>query len=297
MNKSAKSKKNNGIFAELRRFYPNHEEGTLATAMLEALGGGKCLRAIILLECHQLCGGKENDRSALAAAAAVEMIHAYSLVHDDLPPMDDADTRRGKPSCHKKYGEATAILVGDGLLTLGFETLAEAGLGSQVASLARAAGYRGMIEGQFRDLEVRDLEVRDLEVKDLEAGELAGENPGDDNAGDETAELLSLYALKTAALFSWAARTGAELAGSPMAEEFGEFGNRFGLLFQLADDVADGQLSKTAASTHLEPLKTALFEFIAAPVSSPASPAATKAPSRADRLKPLLDRVLETFRQ
>src|SRR5687768_13267937 len=119
---------------------------TLRAALRDAvLGGGKRLRACIALECAYVAGPDaaafEGVRArALAAACALELVHAYSLVHDDLPAMDDADTRRGKPSSHKKYGEATAILVGDALLTLAFEILSDTGDVRVVQLIARAAG-------------------------------------------------------------------------------------------------------------------------------------------------------------
>ena len=251
MSKSVKSKSND-LACALRQFYPQGGS-TLAVAMGEALEGGKLLRAELLLECHRLCGGAGEDR-ALAAAAAAEMVHAYSLVHDDLPAMDDSDIRRGKPSCHRKYGEAMAILVGDGLLTLAFETLAKAGLVRQAASLAAAAGYRGMLEGQLRDLSA--------------------------NGGD----VFAIYSLKTAALFAWAARTGAELAAPTRAGEFAQFGNRFGMLFQLADDLTDGQIGKEAAERHLAGLKAALLGF------------ADKQPPQSS-LKPMVEGVLKSFGQ
>jgi geranylgeranyl diphosphate synthase, type II len=155
----------------------------------------------------------------------VELVHCYSLVHDDLPAMDDDDFRRGKPSNHKVYGEATAILTGDALLTLAFEWLAEAAEQSRhpqnfiraVLALARGAGISGMVRGQARDL-----------------GEAAPR---------ELAELENLHAEKTAALFKAALEVGAAAAGAqpPEIEALGRFGWAFGVAFQHADDLDDGE--------------------------------------------------------
>src|SRR5438046_6347413 len=123
------------------------------------LAGGKRLRRALVLESARACGATKpaDNRSALAAAAAMELIHVYSLVHDDLPAMDDDDLRRGRPTNHKVYGEAMAILVGDGLQALAFEILAQAYadepalLADLVRELARASGSRGMVGGQAID--------------------------------------------------------------------------------------------------------------------------------------------------
>src|SRR5437868_9294169 len=121
------------------------------------LAPGKRLRPLLTILAAEACGGR--DTAALPAACAVEMIHTYSLIHDDLPAMDDDDLRRGLPTCHKKFGEATAILAGDALLTLAFETLATAPVEharriAVIHEIAAAAGTRnGMIGGQVEDLE------------------------------------------------------------------------------------------------------------------------------------------------
>ena len=140
------------------------EGGTLVReAMLYSLlGGGKRIRAALVLEFARLGGAAESQ--ALPLACAVEMIHAYSLIHDDLPCMDNDDFRRGQPSCHKKFGEACALLAGDGLLTLAFETAAGAPLPGEakarsIAELAKAAGWQGMIGGQMMDLDAENHEI------------------------------------------------------------------------------------------------------------------------------------------
>lgn len=157
----------------------------------------------------------------MALACAIEMIHAYSLIHDDLPCMDDDDFRRGKPSCHKAFGEANALLAGDGLLTLAFETAADAPLSDTqrveaVRTLAKAAGVRGMIGGQVIDLGCEGKPV-DLET------------------------LNTLYALKTGALLRASARLGclAGNAGEELLETADRYARACGLAFQITDDILD----------------------------------------------------------
>ncbi len=181
------------------------------------LGGGKRLRpALVRLGC-ELAGGE--DRRALAPAAAVELVHAYSLVHDDLPCMDDDDLRRGRPTCHKVYGEALAVLVGDGLQALAFGWLAREG-GDRAAAmaevLARAAGPIGMVGGQVLDLEA--------------TRELA--SPG---------TVRAIHASKTAALIAGALEMGGVAAGAGREERavLERFGGLLGLCFQAVDDVLD----------------------------------------------------------
>ncbi|WP_059005107.1 polyprenyl synthetase family protein [Bittarella massiliensis (ex Durand et al. 2017)] len=183
------------------------------------LAGGKRIRALFVLECCAALGGRREE--ALPLAAAIEMVHAYSLIHDDLPCMDDDDLRRGKPSCHKVYGEATALLAGDALLTLAFETAAGAPLPEglrlrAVAALARAAGYRGMIGGQVIDLAY-------------------------ENRPMEPEVLATLHRLKTGALLSVSAQLGAisASAGEDSQRALGDFAGDVGLAFQIADDILD----------------------------------------------------------
>ena len=183
------------------------------------LAGGKRIRALFVLECCAALGGRREE--ALPLAAAIEMVHAYSLIHDDLPCMDDDDLRRGKPSCHKVYGEATALLAGDALLTLAFETAAGAPLPEElrlraVAALARAAGYRGMIGGQVIDLAY-------------------------ENSPMEPEVLATLHRLKTGALLSVSAQLGAIAAGAGEDSQraLGDFAEDVGVSFQIADDILD----------------------------------------------------------
>ncbi len=194
-------------------------DAPVVQAMRYAVAGGKGLRGYLVLESAVLHGvGRE---SALPAAAAVEALHAYSLVHDDLPAMDDDDLRRGQPTVHVTWDEATAILAGDALQTLAFELLADPLIGpaevrvALVASLARAAGARGMVLGQALDIAAESA----AEPLTLE-------------------EITALQAGKTGALIRWSAEAGAIIGGAdpgPMRA----YATALGLAFQIADDILD----------------------------------------------------------
>ena len=185
--------------------------------------GGKRLRPILCLAAAEAVGGGQEE--ALPLACALEMIHTYSLIHDDLPAMDDDDLRRGQPTCHKQFDEATAILAGDGLLTEAFYTLAaaaprfqgrEAMLLEVQELLSEAAGYRGMVGGQMLDLmaEGRRITLKELEI---------------------------VHRLKTGALLIAATRAGALAGGGsrPQVAALTAYGERFGLAFQITDDLLD----------------------------------------------------------
>ena len=178
-----------------------------------ALAPGKRLRPFLLLETARVFGG--DKAQAMAAAAAIECVHVYSLVHDDLPAMDDDDERRGQPTLHKKYDEATAILAGDALLTLAFEILAKSAP-RLIAPLAQAAGWNGMVGGQMMDLEA---EHRTLTLE----------------------EIILLQQKKTGALFSFCTEAGALLGGATKAEQAAlrAYTEALGLLFQVTDDMLD----------------------------------------------------------
>lgn len=198
----------------------------VAEAMLYALTGGKYLRGFLVLESARLHGF--NARDALPAAAAIECIHAYSLVHDDLPCMDDDDLRRGQPTVHRKWDEATAVLAGDGLQALAFELITqtrgvpEARL-DLVASLARACGIRGMVGGQALDI-AAETATTPLTLP----------------------EITTLQAGKTGALITWSAVAGARMAGAD-TRALATYGDALGLAFQIADDILDvtGDAAKT----------------------------------------------------
>lgn len=184
-------------------------------AMRYALQGGKRLRAFLVLESAALHG----VTGALPAAAAVEALHAYSLVHDDLPCMDDDDLRRGQPTVHVKWDEATAILAGDALQALAFELCCDPMLGAHrielVAALAKASGAEGMVLGQALDIAAETAPV----PLSLEA-------------------ITRLQAGKTGALISFAAEAGAILAGADRAP-LRAYAAALGLAFQIADDILD----------------------------------------------------------
>lgn len=195
-------------------------EGHIPDAMRYASGGGKRLRAFLVMEGARLHG--LEDAQSVWAAGAVEALHAYSLVHDDLPCMDDDDMRRGLPTVHVQWDEATAVLAGDALQTLAFEMLAreecsgDAGVRADlVLSLARAAGAQGMVLGQALDI----------------AAETAPEPL-------TLEEITRLQAGKTGALITWSACAGARLAGADRAP-LEAYGDALGLAFQIADDVLD----------------------------------------------------------
>lgn len=213
---------------------PEAAEARVIEAMRYAvLGGGKRLRAFLVLESAKLF--TVNTTCAARVAAAVEMLHAYSLVHDDLPAMDDDDLRRGKPSCHKAFDEATAILAGDALQTLAFEVLADedthadaAARCELVTALALAAGARGMVGGQMIDM--------------LAEGQTLG-----------APEITRLQALKTGRLIQFSAEAGAILgrASAQQRHVIAAYGRELGGAFQIYDDVLDvagaaAEIGKTA---------------------------------------------------
>jgi geranylgeranyl diphosphate synthase, type II len=193
---------------------------------------GKRIRAAMVLFCCELVGGKTN-KDVEIAAAAIEMVHTYSLIHDDLPAMDDDDFRRGRPSCHKQFDEATAILAGDALLTFAFELLAkkvsDAKTAAQlISALTSAAGGSGMVGGQMADL-------------------LAEHGKG-------SLKLLEyIHTNKTAKMFEAACTMGAIAGGATKSQlkHLADYGLKIGLGFQIADDILDvtaatEQLGKTA---------------------------------------------------
>ena len=209
-------------------------EGRVVEAMrYSALDGGKRLRPFLAVASADMFGVARAR--ALRTAAAVEMVHCYSLVHDDLPAMDDDDLRRGRPTVHRKFDEATAILAGDALLTEAFAVLADpathpdgAVRATLVAELARGSGAAGMVGGQMIDLRASSLAL--------------------DEAG-----LARLQNLKTGCLIACACRSGAVLGGAEPAavDSLGAYGFAMGLAFQIADDVMDveGSAAETGKAT------------------------------------------------
>lgn len=201
-------------------------------AMRYAVRGGKRLRGFLVLEGARMLGLPEAR--SVNAAAAIEALHAYSLVHDDLPCMDDDDLRRGQPTVHKKWGEATAVLAGDALQTLAFELLCDPALGTAevrmelVSGLALASGIDGMVLGQALDI----------------AAETAGRSL-------TLGEITALQAGKTGALIGFAAEAGAVIAGADRAP-LRRYAAALGLAFQIADDILDvtGDEAKTGKRLH-----------------------------------------------
>jgi farnesyl diphosphate synthase len=187
------------------------------------LGTGKRLRPFLLIQSARLFGG--NEASALDAACALECLHCYSLVHDDLPAMDDDALRRGRPTLHVAFGEATAILAGDALLTLAFEILSGKSVDADPAiraelvhSLAKAAGWRGMASGQALDLAAEEQTLSASDVSRMQT-------------------------LKTGALFGFAAQAGASLgrADAGAKKALATYASALGQAFQLADDLLDAE--------------------------------------------------------
>ncbi len=207
-------------------------DGTIPQAMVYASNGGKRLRGFLVLEGARLHGvGPER---AIWPASAIEALHAYSLVHDDLPCMDDDDLRRGQPTVHIRWDEATAVLVGDALQTLAFElvTRPEVGPGDRrsdlALSLAQASGAQGMVLGQALDIaaETADTPLTLDQITALQAG-------------------------KTGALIVWSAEAGARLAGADTAH-LRAYAQALGLAFQIADDILDveGDADKAGKRLH-----------------------------------------------
>ncbi len=205
--------------------------GDLRDAMAYAAQGGKRLRAFLVLESAAIHG--LSDAAAMPAALAVEALHAYSLVHDDMPCMDNDDLRRGLPTVHRKWDEATAVLVGDALQTLAFEFCVDPVLGpaehriALVHALAQASGAEGMVYGQALDI-AAETAVTPLSLDDI----------------------VRLQAGKTGALISFAAQAGAILAGANRAP-LAAYAKALGLAFQIADDILDVEGSEAAAGKRL----------------------------------------------
>lgn len=234
---------------------PADDPGRLAEAMhYAATGPGKRLRPALLLAAAEACGGSRE--AALPAAAAIEMLHAYTLVHDDLPAMDDDDERRGRPTVHIAFGEAIAILAGDGLLTAAFGTLASLGerAGDAVAVLAQRAGVAELLGGQAIDLSTPREQLTTL------------------------AAIERLHAAKTGALFAAAAELGAISAGADAKTRasLARYGMAIGIAFQHADDRDDAELVEHAeaaarrmrelcdeAITAVAPLRSQMLNAIA----------------------------------
>ena len=189
-------------------------EGLQEAIRYSLFAGGKRLRPALAMGAAELVCG--DSSVAMPAACAIEMIHTYSLIHDDLPCMDDDDLRRGKPTLHRAYDEATAVLAGDALQAMAFDAIAESGNIAAVREIAQAAGVAGMVGGQFIDVQ----------------------NEGKDLSLDAVREM---HRRKTGALIRAAARSGAMLAGADRGalDRLTAYGEQLGLAFQIADDILD----------------------------------------------------------
>lgn len=184
------------------------------------MAGGKRLRPILAISAFEFCGGEiteQIDRPICRAMAALELVHTYSLIHDDLPCMDDDDLRRGIPTCHKKFGEAMAVLAGDALHDVAFDLMARTNSTQTVIELAQAIGTSGMIGGQVADMQAEDR-------------------------NDVThAEITNIHNRKTGALIRSSVRIGVMLAGADARTmtQLSQYGEKIGLAFQIIDDVLD----------------------------------------------------------
>jgi farnesyl diphosphate synthase len=215
------TKLTDSIIDGLLKAPPGLEARVYGAMRYSALAPGKRLRPLLVLASARLFG--VDRRSALQVAAAIEMVHAYSLIHDDLPAMDNSDLRRGRPTCHKAFDDATAVLAGDGLLTMAFETLSHPDTHDSpavrcelVAALAGAAGAAGMVGGQMIDL---IAETRTLDI----------------------GAITRLQRMKTGALIAFSCEAGAILAKAPheLRIALRGYAHDLGLAFQIADDLLD----------------------------------------------------------
>lgn len=210
----------------LERYIPSTDclqKSVIEAARYSLSAGGKRIRPALVMEFCRVCGGEPE--TALPVACAIEMMHTFSLIHDDLPCMDNDDLRRGKPSCHKAFGEATALLAGDALAIMPFEIIAKAGLKKTISEnaalkisvmLGELAGFGGMIGGQTIDLE-------------------------NEHKQPPVAEILEMYRMKTGALLEFCCKAGCVAADAGAKEQLaaGSFGQRLGLAFQITDDILD----------------------------------------------------------
>lgn len=232
------SKKKEIIEKRLKELISQHNSSELLFSAMEysLLAGGKRLRPVLCLTASELCG--DNNLSALDCACAIEMIHTYSLIHDDLPAMDNDDLRRGILTCHKKFNEATAVLAGDGLLNAAFEILSSQKLDlsiivNTIQTISKASGARGMISGQMKDIEAENKKIT------LE-------------------ELENIHMKKTGALIRASLVSGGIIGGCDAngLKNLDEYGKLIGLAFQVTDDIlnvtGDPLVMGKSAGTDLE---------------------------------------------
>lgn len=231
------------IVAEIERLLPENNQDKLISAMRYILlAPAKYIRPSLVIASAQVFD--VAIERVLPIAVAVECVHAYSLIHDDLPCMDNSDTRRGQPSCHKKFDEATAVLAGDALLTLAFETLSAYGEGRSanekcceiIKVLSQAIGHAGMIRGQVLDIASKGNENIDAD------------------------HIKNIHLLKTAKLFAASCEIGAIISGATNEQRRAlcNYGTNLGLIFQANDDIADYEqndlISKNKVKSYIEDL-------------------------------------------
>jgi geranylgeranyl diphosphate synthase type II len=219
--------------AELERLLPPataYPPSVHALMRYSIFAGGKRVRPCLVMSSYEACGGNFGDKNALLACAAVEMLHTFSLIHDDLPCMDDDDFRRGKPTAHKAFNEELAVLGGDALCIFAFECLGRIGRPEIIVEIGKALGTNGMIGGQVVDIESEGTP-----------------------ASRETLEYIHMN--KTAVFIRACVRAGAMLAGAPpdAIEKLSVYGDNVGLAFQVIDDILDEegtteQIGKDAGS-------------------------------------------------
>ena len=205
----------------LDRYLPplSRDPRSLHEAMrYSVMAGGKRLRPILALAAYEYCGGTTDEapQTVHLAMASLEMVHTYSLIHDDLPCMDDDDLRRGRPTCHKQFNEAIATLAGDALHVVAFELMAQTGSTDVVIELARSGGTSGMLGGQVADIEAEGRRITRDEIENI-------------------------HRRKTAALIRGSVRIGAMLAGvdDDALQRLSRYGQKIGLAFQIVDDILD----------------------------------------------------------
>ena len=216
----------NRINSKLESLLPFDDSLLSEAIRYSVLGGGKRLRPILVYLIGEL-GNAEND-SLDILAGSVEIIHCYSLIHDDLPSMDDDDLRRGKPTTHKKYDEATAILAGDALQPFAFELVTTINISDKnklsiIKSLAQACGYQGMVGGQIKDIHSRD--IKDIKSLDMMHSQKTGR--------------LIQCSIETAGILS-------DLSKQDI-ESLIEYGDKIGLAFQIQDDIIDIESPSTVS--------------------------------------------------
>ena len=229
------------IDRNLKKYLPKNNSAIHKAMHYSVMSGGKRIRPIIAIESTISCGGSVKD--VMPIACAIEFVHTYSLIHDDLTAMDNDDFRRGKPTCHKMFGEANAILAGDALLTLAFSVIAKntkPGIAASIIKeLSSAVGDQGMVLGQALDLEFKS-EKKDKSI------------------------LNRINRLKTARLFEFSAKAGALACGAAKnkVSALGRFGIYFGISFQSVDDYLDGEVrSREEAARFIEKAKKELKCF------------------------------------